>query len=208
MTLSRRDHWDHVYENTRPELHSWYQPSPALSMKLIRESGVPKEAPIIDIGAGVSTLVDILVNSDYSNITALEISNSAVAESRTRLGGAASRVKWLQVDILEWAPIARYYLWHDRAMFHFLVDESRVNTYLNALRTALVPNGYFILATFGPDGPNRCSGLDVQRYSIEQLTYMLEGDFKLKSYELVNHTTPTGTEQQFLYSSWQMTGGW
>ena len=87
-------------------------------------------------------------------------------------------------------------------------DDTRVGTYLETMRTALVPNGFFILATFGPDGPDRCSGLDVRRYSIEQLTHMLEGDFELKSFELENHTTPTGTEQQFLYSCWQMTGGW
>ena len=95
MTLSRREHWDHVYENTGANLHSWFQDSPALSMKMIRETGVPKEAPIIDVGAGVSTLVDVLVNSDYSNITVLEISNAAIAQARMRLGDAASRIKWV-----------------------------------------------------------------------------------------------------------------
>ena len=208
MTLSRREHWDHVYENTGPNLHSWYQQSPALSMKMIRETGVPKEAPIIDVGAGVSTLVDILINSDYSDITVLEISNAAIAQARMRLGDAASRVKWVQTDILEWTPKGRYYLWHDRAAFHFMDDDTKVATYLDTMRTALVPNGFFILATFGPEGPDRCSGLNVRRYSIEELTHLLEGDFKLKSFDLQDHITPTGTQQQFLFSSWQMTGGW
>lgn len=208
MTMSRREHWDHVYDNTSPNQHSWYQDSPAVSMKMIRETGVPKEAPIIDVGAGVSTLVDILLNSDYSNITVLDISNAAIAQARMRLGDAASRVKWKQGDILEWTPKGRYYLWHDRAVFHFMNDDTKVDTYLKAMRTALVPNGFFVLATFGPEGPNRCSGLDVRRYSIEELTHLLEGDFELKSYEIQDHTTPTGTQQQFLYSSWQMTGGW
>lgn len=208
MTVSRREHWDHVYENTSPNMLSWYQDSPSLSMKMIRDTGVPAEAPVIDVGAGVSTLVDVLLNSDYSNITVLEISNSAIAQSRMRLGSAAARVKWMQADILEWAPMARYYIWHDRGAFHFMNDDTRVRTYLTAMRTALVPNGFFILATFGPDGPDRCSGLDVRRYSIEHLTHLLEGDFELRSFELEDHTTPTGNEQQFLYSSWQMTGGW
>ncbi|MEJ2127607.1 MAG: class I SAM-dependent methyltransferase [Woeseiaceae bacterium] len=208
MTVSRKDHWDHVYENTDPNLHSWYQDAPAVSMKMIRETGVPTEAPIIDVGGGVSTLVDILVNSDYSDITVLDISNTAIAQSRMRLGDAASRVRWIQADILEWAPKGRYYLWHDRAVFHFMNDDTKVNTYLETMRTALVPKGYFVLATFGPEGPDRCSGLDVRRYSIESLTHLLEGDFELKSFEIQDHTTPTGTQQQFLYSSWQMTGGW
>lgn len=108
--------------------------------------------------------------------------------------------------MLEWAPIDRYYVWHDRAVFHFMTDDVRVNTYLNTMRTALVPGGYFVLATFGPEGPDRCSGLDVQRYSIEQQTSLLEQDFELKSYEIEDHTTPTGNVQQFLYSSWQMKG--
>jgi len=175
-------------------------------MEMIRSTGVPNEAPIIDVGAGVSSLVDILLNSDYSNITVLEISNAAIAESRARLGDAASKVKWMQADVLEWAPMGRYYLWHDRATFHFFTDQVTVDTYLNTMRAALVPGGYFVLATSGPQGPDRCSGLEVQCYSIEQLIGMLEGDFELKSYELEDHTTPTGNVQQFLYSCWQMTG--
>ena len=208
MTVSRKEHWDHVYENTGPNLHSWFQDSPALSMKMIRETGVPREAPIIDVGAGVSSLIDVLVNSDYSDITVLDISNAAITQSRMRLGDAASRVKWVQADVLAWVPLGRYYLWHDRAVFHFMNDDTKVDTYLKTMRTALVPNGFFVLATFGPEGPDRCSGLDVRRYSIEHLTHLLEGDFELKSYELETHRTPTGNEQQFLYSCWQMTGGW
>ena len=123
-----------------------------------------------------------MVNSDYSNITVLEISNAAIAQARMRLGDAASRIKWLQADILEWTPKERYYLWHDRAVFHFMNDDTSVETYLNAMRTALVPNGFFVLGTFGPEGPNRCSGLDVRRYSIEELTHLLEGDFALGAF--------------------------
>lgn len=206
MGVSPKEHWDHIYETKRPTELSWFQTVPSRSMAMIRETGVPAEAPIIDVGAGVSSLVDILLNSDYSNVTVMEISNAAISESRARLGDAASRVKWMQADVLEWAPIGRYYVWHDRAVFHFMTDDVKVNTYLNTMRTALVPGGYFVLATFGPEGPDRCSGMDVQRYSIEQQTSLLEEDFELRSYELEDHTTPTGNVQQFLYSSWQMKG--
>ena len=206
MTVSRKQHWEHVYETKGPTELSWFQTVPSKSMAMIRATGVPTEAPIIDVGAGVSSLVDVLRNSDYSNITVLDIANSAIAESRARLGDAASSIKWISADVLEWAPIGRYYVWHDRAVFHFLVNETSAKTYLNTMRTALVPGGYFILATFGPDGPDRCSSLEVQRYSIETLTALLEQDFELKSYELEDHTTPTGNVQQYLYSCWQMTG--
>jgi hypothetical protein len=206
MTVSRKEHWEHVYETKGPTELSWFQAVPSKSMAMIRATGVPTEAPIIDVGAGVSSLVDVLRNSDYSNITVLEIANSAIAESRARLGSAAADVKWISADVLEWAPRGRYYVWHDRAVFHFLVNEISVKTYLNTMRAALVPGGFFVLATFGPEGPDRCSGLEVQRYSIEALTELLDEDFKLKSFEIEDHTTPTGNVQQFLYSCWQMTG--
>jgi hypothetical protein len=205
MGVSRKEHWDHIYETKGPTELSWFQTVPARSMAMIRESGIPEKAPIIDVGAGVSTLVDVLLNSDYSDISVLEISNAAIAECRLRLGDAASTVKWMQADVLEWVPMGRYYLWHDRAAFHFMVDETTVKTYLNTMRAALVPGGYLVLGTFGPEGPDRCSGLQVQRYSIEQLTNLLEDDFELVSYVLENHTTPTGNEQQYLFSSWRMT---
>ena len=206
MTVSRKDHWEHVYESKGPTELSWFQAVPSKSMAMIRATGVPTEAPIIDVGAGVSSLVDVLRNSDYSNITVLEIANSAIAESRARLGSAAAEVKWISADVLEWAPRGRYYVWHDRAVFHFLVNEVSAKTYLNTMRAALVPGGFFVLATFGPEGPDRCSGLEVKRYSIEALTELLDEDFTLKSFEIEDHTTPTGNVQQFLYSCWQMTG--
>jgi len=206
MTVSKREHWDHIYETKGATKLSWFQAVPSRSMTMIRDTGVPAEAPIIDVGTGVSSLIDVLLNSDYSNINVLEISTAAIAECRARIGDAASRVKWMQADVLEWAPKTRYYLWHDRAVFHFLTDRAHVNTYLDTLRTALVPGGYFVLATFGPEGPDCCSGFDVQRYSIEQLSHLLEDDFELKYYELEDHTTPTGNVQQFLYSTWQMNG--
>ncbi len=206
MSVSRKAHWEHIYETRSPTELSWFQTVPSKSIELIRATGVPTEAPIIDIGAGVSSLVDVLRNSDYSNITVMDIANAAIAESRARLGDAASSIKWVSADVLEWVPRGRYYLWHDRAAFHFLVNQTSAKTYLNTMRAALVPGGYFILATFGPEGPDRCSGLEVQRYSIEMLTDLLGEDFELKSYALEDHTTPTGNVQQYLYSCWQMTG--
>ncbi len=203
MSVSRKDHWEHVYQTQSPTNVSWYQPVPEQSMALIRSTGVPADAPIIDIGAGTATLVDILLNSDFSDISVLDIAAAALTESSRRLGDAGASVRWIESDVLEFEPMRRYYVWHDRAAFHFLTDTTSVGKYLDVLRTALVPKGHFVLATFGPEGPNRCSGFDVQRYSIEQLTILLEADFDLTSFKLEDHSTPTGNVQQFLYSAWR-----
>lgn len=203
MSASRKEHWEHVHQNQGPTTHSWYQPVPAMSMALIRATGVPADAPIIDVGAGTATLVDVMLNSDYTDISVLDIASAALTESSKRLGPAGTSVHWIESDVLEFEPIRRYYAWHDRAVFHFLTDATSVDKYLDVLRTALVPKGHFLLGTFGADGPDRCSGFEVQRYSIEQLTNLLEADFELMSFELEDHSTPTGNVQQYLYSAWQ-----
>ena len=204
MSESLKQHWENVYETKDPAEVSWYQGVPTRSMSLIRSTGIPAEAPVIDVGGGASTLVDILMNSQYSDISVLDISAPALAEVRERLGDAAGSVTWIEADVTSFEPSRRYYLWHDRAVFHFLTDEPSVRRYLDVLRTALIPGGHFVLATFGPEGPDRCSGLAVQRYSIERLTNLLQEDFELRAYELEDHSTPTGTVQQFLYSWWQV----
>ena len=208
MSVSRKEHWEHVYHTKGPTEVSWYQPVPAKSMSLIRKAEVPLEAPIIDVGGGTSTLVDLLLNSDYSDVTVLDISSAALDESHKRVGDRASQVHWIESDILEFEPLRRYYVWHDRAVFHFQVDASGIETYLDILRTALVPRGYFALATFGPEGPDRCSNLPVQRYSVEELTYLLESSFELLLAETEEHKTPAGALQQFLYTLWRAKESW
>ena len=197
MSVSRKDHWEHVYQTTSPTDMSWYQAVPVNSMALIRKSEVPLEAPIIDVGGGTSTLADLLLNSDYGDVSVLDISSTALDKSHKRLGSRASAVHWVESDVLEFEPLRRYYVWHDRAVFHFLVDTAIIETYLDVLRTALVPRGFFALATFGPDGPDRCSNLPVQRYSVEELNALLEPGFELLSSETDVHATPKGALQQF-----------
>ena len=208
MGVSRKEHWEHVYQTKGPTEVSWYQPVPAKSMSLIRKTEVPLEAPIIDVGGGTSTLVDLLLNSDYSDVTVLDIASAALDESHKRVGDRASQVHWIESDILEFEPLRRYYVWHDRAVFHFQVDVSGIEKYLDILRTALVPRGYFALSTFGPEGPDRCSNLPVQRYSVEELNYMLESSFELMSTEIEEHKTPSGALQQFLYTLWRAKESW
>ena len=160
-------------------------------------------APVIDVGGGTSTLVDLLLDADYRDITVLDISGSALEANRTRLGDRASNVVWIETDILKFEPSRRYHIWHDRAAFHFLVDPGDVETYLDIMHSALAPEGYLILSTFGPEGPERCSNLVTRRYSIDGLARLLGSRFDLVAQELDNHQTPGGMQQQFLYSLWR-----
>ena len=203
MTESPREHWDNVYTVKAPDQVSWYQAVPTRSMALIRETAIPVEAPLVDVGGGSSMLVDILCNSGYTDVTVLDISAAALARARARLGPKADSVSWIEADVTAFEPLRRYYLWHDRALFHFMIDAAQTQKYLDTLRTALIPGGHFVLSTFGPEGPDHCSGLPVQRYSVEQLANLLAPDFELCSFDIEDHTTPTGTVQQFLYSRWK-----
>lgn len=196
-------HWQRVYRTKDPTTVSWYQPSPETSMTMIRSTGVAADAPLIDVGGGASTLVDTLLQSGYTDVSVLDVAGEALAHARRRLGDAAATVTWLEADVTAFVPERRYRLWHDRAVFHFLTEAAAVGRYLEVLGTALLPAGHFVLATFGSEGPKRCSGLDVHRYSIDELAGLLGGAFDLCSHEREDHTTPSGNRQQFLYSWWQ-----
>ena len=204
MTDELRDHWQKVYATKAPTEVSWYQPVPERSLALIRDTGVPPDAPLLDVGAGASTLVDQLLAAGYTDLTVLDISGTALATAQARLGAAAARVRWVEADITRFTPERRYALWHDRAVFHFLVEPDRRQRYLDTLGAALALGGHLILATFGPQGPTRCSGLPVQRYSAAELDALLAPRYRLVRSEIEDHRTPAGQPQQFLYGWWQM----
>jgi len=204
MTDELRDHWQKVYATKAPTEVSWYQPVPERSLALIRDTGVPPDAPLLDVGAGASTLVDQLLAAGYTDLTVLDISGTALATAQARLGAAAARVRWVEADITRFTPERRYALWHDRAVFHFLVEPDRRQRYLDTLGAALALGGHLILATFGPQGPTRCSGLPVQRYAAAELDALLAPRYRLVRSEIEDHLTPAGQPQQFLYGWWQM----
>ena len=208
MTVPSKEHWENVYEAREPKKLSWYQQVPEKSMELIRKTNLPLDAPIIDIGGGTSTLVDLLVSSDYSDITVLDIAGNALNESRERVGKFASRVQWIESDVLGFEPLRRYKLWHDRAVFHFQVEPERVQEYLDKLHKSLGPRGFLVLSTFGPEGPDRCSNLPTRRYSVAELAGLLDTRFDLVVSELEDHLTPNKVQQQFLYTLWQAKETW
>lgn len=204
MNETRKSHWHTVYRDKAPTGVSWYQPVPTRSIQLIHATGVAKSDPIIDAGGGASTLVDHLLEDGYEDLSVLDISGNALQRSQQRLGDAAIRVHWIESDVTAFKPGRRYAIWHDRAVFHFLVDADERCAYIDAVNKALMPQGNLLLATFGPEGPERCSGLPVQRYGIDELQELLEPVFSLRDHGLDVHETPTGAKQQFLYSWWQL----
>ncbi len=198
--MQSKIHWEAIYQTKAPAQVSWYQAHPQLSLDLIRRTGVAHDAPIIDVGGGASTLVDHLLAEGYANLTVLDISHAALERARERLGHHASTVTWLEQDVTRAElPEDQYAVWHDRAVFHFLTDASARARYVQTVRSAVKPGGHVIVATFGLDGPLRCSGLDVVRYSAESLHDEFGQEFQLLESARETHQTPFGTEQKFIY---------
>ena len=198
--MSEREHWESVYAGKGPADASWYRPHLERSLRFIEETGLPRTAAILDVGGGASTLVDDVLARGYSDVTVLDISERAVAFAKTRLGSRAEAVTWLVADILKIElPEQRYDFWHDRAVFHFLIEESARQLYVAAVRRALRPNGHIVVATFGPAAPERCSGLPVLRYSDEGIHRQFGPDFRKVGGSSEVHVTPSGNEQEFVY---------
>lgn len=197
--LDAKNHWEEIYHSTSPGKVSWYQENPATSLDFIEKTGLPKEAPILDVGSGASTLVDQLLLRGYRNLALLDVSTKALLLTRQRLGGKATGVAWHHGDVTRYSLPEQYSLWHDRAAFHFLVDPSDRRAYVTSLRQGLRPQGHLILATFAVGGPTRCSGLDVTQYDTQKITTELGQDFRLIETLEELHQTPAGVEQLFSY---------
>lgn len=199
--MDSKAHWEAVYASKRPEDVSWYQRRPAISLQLLDEFGATPDSCIIDVGGGDSTFVDTLLERHYHCLTVLDISNAALSRARGRLGARASEVTWLATDITRSAlPRHAYDLWHDRAVFHFLIDPMDRRRYREVAASSVRNNGVLIIATFAPHGPPRCSGLDVRRYSAEALSEELGSVFTLERSLVEVHRTPAGVEQPFTYA--------
>lgn len=197
-------HWENVYQTKAADNVSWYQERPERSLSMIAEAALAKDAPIIDIGAGASRLVDYLLAENYSQISLLDISQTALEVSKKRLGEKAAHLQWLVGDITSIElPKATYALWHDRAVFHFLTEEGQRRRYHEQLLASLAPQGHLIMATFALDGPNQCSGLNVMQYDAENLEAFLGDSFRLISYQSEKHITPWESEQRFIYCHFQ-----
>jgi 2-polyprenyl-3-methyl-5-hydroxy-6-metoxy-1,4-benzoquinol methylase len=196
-----QEHWEKVYRTKAPDQVSWFRPHLETSLALIeRATGGNRDASIIDVGGGASTLVDDLIERGYQNLTVLDISQSAIEFAQGRLREAASIVQWLRADVTQSTLPARSYdVWHDRAVFHFLTTREDRIAYVRNVASAVRPGGHVIVSTFGAAGPLRCSGLDVVRYDADGLHDEFGARFRLEYSSEEMHETPFGTHQQFLY---------
>ncbi len=198
--MDTKTHWEKIYTTTAPDSVSWYRAHLDTSLALIERAADARSASIIDIGAGESTLVDDLLLRGYKNLTVLDVSQTAIEVTKKRLGSMAEQVRWLVADIseVELKPHS-YDLWHDRAVFHFLTTPAQRLAYVRQVTRGVKPGGHVIVSTFGPEGPMKCSGLEVMRYDAESLHDEFGARFRLIESSKELHQTPFGTTQQFLY---------
>lgn len=203
-----RAHWDNIYGSKATDQLSWFQLQPEPSLQLIQQRAVSLQAQIIDVGGGASLLVNALLSQGYKHLTVLDLSERALATAQQRLAAEASNVIWMVGDILSIAlPRQGYDIWHDRAVFHFLVDPDDRQHYAEQVARSLKPGGHLILATFAQDGPKQCSGLPVVRHSAESLQQVFGQQMTLQHQRHITHITPSGVDQKFLYTVWQPKNG-
>lgn len=202
----RTAHWQNVYATKGETEVSWFQASPAISLEMIRAASPDRAAAIIDIGGGASRLVDALLQDGYRNLAVLDLSANALDVAKKRIGAAASTIDWIVADATTWRPAKTWDVWHDRAAFHFLTDPRDRAAYVERLRSAVAPGGHVIIATFAPDGPEKCSGLPVQRHDSASLSAELGPEFELVETRSESHHTPWHSTQAFQYSRFRRLG--
>ena len=208
MAVGNSSHWNTVYQQTGEELVSWYRLHLELSVEWIRRVATTPDARILDAGGGASTLVDDLLRAGYRNLTVVDLSETALRKAAARLGKHGERVRWIAGDIttIELEP-ASVDVWHDRAVFHFLTEPDARAAYVRQLSKVVRPGGHAVMATFALDGPERCSGLEVRRYSAESLAAEMGSGFRLIEARPVEHRTPSGKTQAFVYALLQRAEG-
>jgi cyclopropane fatty-acyl-phospholipid synthase-like methyltransferase len=197
--FNRKQHWEKIYQTKQLNEVSWYQPVPDTSLKIIEKLDVSPDAKIIDVGGGDSFLVDHLLDKDFRNITVLDISSSSIERAKQRLGEIAQNVKWIVADAANFTPPEKYDLWHDRAAFHFLTDEKEISDYVETAAENMNSNGFIIIGTFSDQGPKMCSGIVVKQYSEASMTERMEKRFEKIYCTIVDHKTPSGSVQNFIF---------
>lgn len=199
----KKEHWENIYGTKKKDEVSWYEPSPRISMEFIHKFNVPKNAKIIDVGGGNSAFVDHLLEEGYENITVLDISSTALAQARIRLGKKANIVTWIVSDITEFKPGEQYDFWHDRAVFHFLTDEKEIQKYIDIAGNSISKEGILVLGTFSENGPLKCSGIEIKQYSSSSLAQRFQANFATTDCFTDDHITPSEKVQNFVFCSFR-----
>ena len=201
--MSNKDHWENIYSTKEIDAVSWYQETPTTSLNIIKALKLNLSASIIDIGAGKSFLADNLLNLGYNDITALDISGNALDEVAKRVAKENHKIKCIESNVTDLSSDQKYDVWHDRAVFHFITNNQEREKYLDLLNSSLNKDGYLIIGTFSEDGPLKCSGLEVQRYSVKDLRELLKENFKFIDGFKEIHNTPFNTTQSFTFCTFK-----
>jgi ubiquinone/menaquinone biosynthesis C-methylase UbiE len=201
--MSLQSHWQSVYNTKSLQEVSWFQPIPQVSLDFLSESGISKDAAIIDVGGGDSFFADYLLNLGYTNITVLDISEAAISRAKKRLGKKADQVKWVISDITEFVSDGQFDFWHDRATFHFLTSTEQIDKYLAIANNSITSSGKIVIGTFSESGPSRCSGLPIKQYNESLLTVLIKKWFQKIKCIHTDHVTPFNTIQNFLFCSFK-----
>ena len=204
--MNGKKHWNRIYSSQPVNGLGWYRPHLETPLAWIEALNLDSREPIIDVGGGASTLVDDLLTRGHENLTVLDLSRSAIQVAQKRLGDASKAVTWLVGDIIQIElPCQHYSLWHDRAVFHFLIETKSQQKYKQALLHSVKAGGHFVIGTFTPEAPPQCSGLPVQRYDAASLVQTFADEFELRHHRNELHTTPGGVKQSYVYCLFQRT---
>ena len=200
MNNNLKNHWENIYQNKNEDEVSWFQKTPDTSIEIINSIKIKKQSKIIDVGSGRSRLFKNLIEQGYNNLTYLDISESAAKKSKIFLGQESKNIEWIVEDVLNFEPKQNFDVWHDRAVFHFLTDQNQIKKYVDLVSRNISNNGYLIIGTFSEQGPLKCSGLDVSRYSESLIKTTFSESFNLLNSFKIDHSTPFNTTQNFLFS--------
>ncbi len=200
MNNNLKNHWENIYQNKNEDEVSWFQKTPDTSIEIINSIKIKKQSKIIDVGSGRSRLFKNLIEQGYNNLTYLDISESAAKKSKIFLGQESKNIEWIVEDVLNFEPKQNFDVWHDRAVFHFLTDQNQIKKYVDLVSRNISNNGYLIIGTFSEQGPLKCSGLEVSRYSESLIKTTFSESFNLLNSFKIDHSTPFNTTQNFLFS--------
>lgn len=198
-----KSHWENVFATKAENEVSWFQPYPQTSIEFLDLFNLPLDANIIDIGGGDSHLVDVLIEKGYKNMYVLDISANALNRAKQRLGKKAELVHWIVSDVTDFMPTMKFDVWHDRAAFHFLTTEEKIDKYVHIAENSIRPHGYLVIGTFSENGPKKCSGLEIKQYSEASMSSRFEKSFNRIKCITEDHLTPFNTKQHFLFCSFQ-----
>ena len=199
MNYNLKLHWEKIYDEKNEDEVSWFQKETNESMKMIQSAGI-ENPKIIDVGSGRSKLLKNLIEIGYNHLTYLDISESALKKSKEFLGEQSNKVRWISKDVLSFMTDEKFDIWHDRAVFHFLNEENLIRKYIEIVEKNISESGHLIIGTFSENGPLKCSGLDVRRYSEKVIEKLFNRSFKLIDSFYYDHVTPFNTTQNFLFS--------